>query len=318
MGLIIEITGDTRKKRLETFSDLETGLLSVGRARDNDIILDDPYVDPYHGQIILGDTGAWSYQDLGSENGSAHGKESVTHCALASADVLTLGKTQLQIFHPSHTVAPALSLSNPRQRLISFSTWPINGLLLIGWILAVTLTFYVNYTGEELDAGLLISMYLGVLSLPVVISATWSLLAKVLRGRSHFLSIFNIAVVGLIVLELYHYPFIALAYNVPVIDQAFLGVLINLTVLGFYLYATLIICTGLKVQTTKLIAGLVPAVAFSLYLIIQMSNADEHNNAPHYNGRLLAPVVLVRSGETADEFLQRLPNIFDTADTIID
>mgnify|MGYP006248942631 FL=1 len=59
-------------------------------------------------------------------------------------------------------------------------------------------------------------------------------------------------------------------------------------------------------------------MAFSLYLIIQMSNADEHNNAPHYNGRLLAPVVLVRSGETADEFLQRLPNIFDTADTIID
>jgi hypothetical protein len=191
-------------------------------------------------------------------------------------------------------------------------------LLLIGAMLALTLTIYVNYTGEDLDARLLMSMYLGAFSLPVVISATWSLLAKVLRGRSHFLSIFNIALVGLIVLELYQYPFIALAYNVPAVDQEYLGVLINVAVLGFYLYATLLICTGLKEQSTKLIAGLVPAVVFSLYLIIQMSNADEHSNAPNYNSRLLAPVVLMRSGETADEFLQRLPNIFDTADTIID
>ena len=102
MGLIIEVTGDTRTTRLENFSSVASGLLSIGRARDNDLILDDPYVDPYHGQIIFGETGTWSYQDLGSENGSKRGKESVNDCALTSADVLTLGKTRLQFFDPSH------------------------------------------------------------------------------------------------------------------------------------------------------------------------------------------------------------------------
>ena len=67
MGLIIQVTGDARTTRLENFSTVAAGLVSIGRARDNDLILDDPYVDPYHGQIILGGTGAWSYQDLGSE-----------------------------------------------------------------------------------------------------------------------------------------------------------------------------------------------------------------------------------------------------------
>ena len=137
MGLIIEVTGDTRTTRLENFSSVASGLLSIGRARDNDLILDDPYVDPYHGQIIFGETRTWSYQDLGSENGSKRGKEAVNDCALTSADVLTLGKTRLQFFDPSHQVAPALSLHNSRQRLLSFNTWSTSGLLLIGAILTL-------------------------------------------------------------------------------------------------------------------------------------------------------------------------------------
>tara|TARA_B100000035_G_scaffold44088_1_gene33040 strand:+ start:4453 stop:5409 length:957 start_codon:yes stop_codon:yes gene_type:complete len=318
MGLIIEVTGDTRTTRLENFSSVASGLLSIGRARDNDLILDDPYVDPYHGQIIFGETGTWSYQDLGSENGSKRGKESVNDCALTSADVLTLGKTRLQFFDPSHQVAPALSLHNSRQRLLSFNTWSTSGLLLIGAILTLALNIYVNYTGEKLDAGMLMGIFLGAFSLPLIVSTAWSLLAKILCGRSHFLSIVNVALVALIILELYQYPFIGVAYNFPAIDRGYLGVVLNLLVFGFYLYATLLICTRLKDQTNKLIAGLVPAVVFCAYLVIQISNADEHNNAPNYNGRLLAPVVLLRSGETPDEFIQRLPGIFDDADGLID
>lgn len=318
MGLIIEVTGDTRTTRLENFSSVASGLLSIGRARDNDLILDDPYVDPYHGQIILGETGTWSYQDLGSENGSKRGKESVNDCALTSADVLTLGKTRLQFFDPSHQVAPALSLHNSRQRLLSFNTWSTSGLLLAGAILMLALNIYVNYTGEKFDAGMLMGMFLGAFSLPLIVSAAWSLLAKILCGRSHFLSIVNVALLALIVLELSLYPFVGLAYNFPAIDRGYLGVLLNLLVFGLYLYATLLICTRLKDQTNKLIAGLVPAVVFCAYLVIQISSADEHNNAPNYNGRLLAPVVLLRSGETPDEFIQRLPDIFDNADELID
>ena len=255
---------------------------------------------------------------MGSENGSKRGKESVNDCALTSADVLTLGKTRLQFFNPSHQVAPALSLHNSRQRLLSFNTWSTSGLLLIGAILTLALNIYVNYTGEKFDAGMLMGIFLGAFSLPLIVSTAWSLLAKILCGRSHFLSIVNVALVALIILELYQYPFIGVAYNFPAIDRGYLGVVLNLLVFGFYLYATLLICTRLKDQTNKLIAGLVPAVVFCAYLVIQISNADEHNNAPNYNGRLLAPVVLLRSGETPDEFIQRLPGIFDDADGLID
>ena len=189
MGLIIEVTGDTRTTRLENFSSVASGLLSIGRARDNDLILDDPYVDPYHGQIILGETGTWSYQDLGSENGSKRGKELVNDCALTSADVLTLGKTRLQFFDPSHQVAPALSLHNSRQRLLSFNTWSTSGLLLIGAILTLALNIYLNYTGEKLDAGMLMGIFLGAFSLPLIVSTAWSLLAKFCAVALTFLAL---------------------------------------------------------------------------------------------------------------------------------
>ena len=317
VGPIIEITSDARTTRVDNFSDRETGLVNIGRARDNDVILDDPYIDPYHGQITLTRTSEWSYRDLDSKNGSRLGKDAIATCTLVSKDVLTLGKTQLQIFHPSDAVPPALSLRNPRQRLISFNSWPTSCALLLAAVLLFALGMHAGYTGEEITASMLIGGMLGLLALPLIVSAAWSLLSKILRGRSHFRSIVNVTWVALIALELFEYPFNALAYNFVLIDSGYAGGFIFATVFGLYLYAALLICTRLTTQRSKIIAALVPAVIFGFYLIMQVSTADEHKDFPNYNSRLLPPLVLLRSGMSTDEFIQRLPDIFDEADQII-
>ena len=117
MGLILR-SPETRTTRLENFSSVASGLLSIGRARDNDLqtIPSTPITGNY-----LRRTRTWS--TIWVLRTAVSVAKSVNDCALTSADVLTLGKTRLQFFDPSHQVAPALSLHNSRQRLLSFNTW---------------------------------------------------------------------------------------------------------------------------------------------------------------------------------------------------
>jgi hypothetical protein len=318
MGPVIEIIGDTRVKRLQSFAEKYDCVLAIGRALDNDIILDDPFVDPHHGQIVVTSTGDWSYQDLGSENGSMLGKRSISSSALQSTDVLNLGKTQLQVFAAEHTVPPALSIRNSRQRLLSFNSLPVTIALLLSALLLLMLNIYLNYTGEEIRFSNIVGLILGAFTVPLVVGTAWSLLSKILRGRSHFRSVINVTFIALIALELFEYPFIALAYNLPSTDQSYIGAIIDVGIFAAYLYATLLICTRLNTRISGVIAGLVPVAVFSFYLVNQVSNADEHSNYPNYNGRILAPMVLLRSGESTDDFMRRLPDIFDEADKLID
>ena len=318
MGPIIEITGETRTTRLVSFANRKDAVLSIGRAFSNDIILDDPYVDPQHGQLQITADGHWSYRDLGSENGSKLDKQDVSHSAVQSSATLTLGKTQLQLFDAGHVVAPALSIRNPRQRLLNFNTLPISiGLVLASAVLLAS-NLYFNYTGEEIRLSDLVGMVMLAYAPLLVIGTAWSLLSKILRGRSHFRSVINVSLIAFIVLELFEYPFVALAYNLPAIDRSHIGAIINVAIFAAYLYATLLICTRLTMRTSQVVAALIPVTVFGFYLVTLWSNASEHSNYPDYNGRILAPMVLLQGGESTDDLMQRLPAVFDEADELID
>ena len=100
---------------------------------------------------------------------------------------------------------------------------------------------------------------------------------KVLRGRSHFRSVVNVTFIALVALELVSYPFVALAYNMPAIDGNYLSALIDTGIFTAYLYITLLICTRLSTRVSKLI-GALPVALFGFYVIIGVSDADEHTN----------------------------------------
>ncbi|MBN1484385.1 MAG: FHA domain-containing protein [Chloroflexia bacterium] len=69
---------------------LDRPQFSLGRARDNDIILDDPRVSRYHARIVLR-YGQFLLQDLHSTYGSLVNGEAVEESILRSGDVLSLG-----------------------------------------------------------------------------------------------------------------------------------------------------------------------------------------------------------------------------------
>ncbi len=79
---------------------LLTGVVRLGRAADNDIVLDDGIVSRVHGRLAPRH-GTWVFQDLGSSNGSFLNGHPVTEAALGIGDELRLGATRLTV-GPGH------------------------------------------------------------------------------------------------------------------------------------------------------------------------------------------------------------------------
>jgi hypothetical protein len=84
----------TRSSRPVQF-DLGGPLIGIGRASDNDVIVDDPMVSRHHCQLKL-QHGAYSFTDLGSRNGSTVNGQPVSQVALGPGDVIRIGDTEIE------------------------------------------------------------------------------------------------------------------------------------------------------------------------------------------------------------------------------
>ena len=75
--------------------DLGGALISIGRASDNDLIVDDPLVSRHHCQLKL-QHGAYSFADLGSRNGSLVNGQVANEVALGPGDRIRFGSTEIE------------------------------------------------------------------------------------------------------------------------------------------------------------------------------------------------------------------------------
>ena len=75
--------------------DLGGALIGIGRASDNDVIVDDPLVSRHHCQLKL-QHGAYGLADLGSRNGSFVNGQAVSEIALGPGDLIQIGETTIE------------------------------------------------------------------------------------------------------------------------------------------------------------------------------------------------------------------------------
>ena len=75
--------------------DLGGPLITIGRASDNDVIVDDPMVSRHHCQLKL-QHGAYGFVDLGSRNGSMVNGQRVQEVALGPGDIIQVGSTTIE------------------------------------------------------------------------------------------------------------------------------------------------------------------------------------------------------------------------------
>ena len=84
--------------------------LTVGRGLTNDLILEDPYVDPHHARISLDEAGSPLIEDLGSVNGLVSNESRYRgRLPLQPGAEIRVGRTKLRFHDLAEPVAPALA-----------------------------------------------------------------------------------------------------------------------------------------------------------------------------------------------------------------
>ncbi len=138
-SLILEI--DTRG--LHHYQPIENRVTTIGRALDNDVILSDPTVAPYHARIICHDDGQLEIVNLAEINPTRIGQRRVNSLVTSTLPVtLEIGRVQLQLLARDHPVAATRPLAGNgrRSHLFGHAYWAV--LLVLACLALGGLEFY--------------------------------------------------------------------------------------------------------------------------------------------------------------------------------
>lgn len=188
--------------------DNESGPIRVGRAYDNDVIIDDPHVAPHHLTLTPDENQHWVAIDTGSINGlyveaGRNRHRRVPRAPLSDDRVVVIGHTLLRLRASNYAVAPerALAAAHLRQRVTGSRAW----LLAFAVVAALLLISAVqSWLGEITEPKA--SRYLFAILPPVIFlgiwSGCWAMAGHQFSGSAHFERHLFIAAAGLLALTL--------------------------------------------------------------------------------------------------------------------
>jgi len=282
----------------------------IGRAYDNDVVLDDPYVAPHHVRLVRDEDGVLHAEDLGTVNGISTGARTgrQSRIALDGRQVLHVGRTLLRIRSPAFAVPPE-RVAGPAAR-----TWPVIGLLAAVILVMAALTIWLNETRESQPSRYLLPV-MGVAVVVLVWTMGWAVLSRIFTGVAHFERHLLIAQGGLLAFflldELSEYGAFAFSSRV-LADGAYVG--------NWLLFAALCF-VHLRAMGPRRVgakAGAVAAVALAAIAAQSVSHLDEASTTGQqsYLQGLKPPMFRLKRAQPLDQFFgetDRLKGALDRA-----
>ncbi|HUI98703.1 MAG TPA: FHA domain-containing protein [Usitatibacter sp.] len=181
MGAVMWIEVLSRHGEVAARERIEAPEARIGRAFDNDVVIDDPHVAAHHVRIFRADDGELVAEDLGSVNGlyPEHGASRVQRLPLAAGPGMRIGRTILRVHDASHSVAPEKPLTPPR----AHATWAAG----LG-LAVIALLFGIEWMGTttERSTNVMVLPLLGFATFIVLWSGLWALLSRLFFGQARF------------------------------------------------------------------------------------------------------------------------------------
>ena len=171
--------------------------IRIGRGYDNDVVVDDPYVDARHVRIVRDAANVLVAEDVGSVNGlyTDRSPRRVERLVVDGNGLIGIGRSYLRIREAGHDVAPARMA---RAQALSVPVLVALGAATLG---AEALSLWLSGTSEPKP-----SDYLGPLLIlcGVVLAWTggWAILARVFTGHASFERTLSIALGAALLLVL--------------------------------------------------------------------------------------------------------------------
>ena len=172
--------------------------ITIGRAYDNDVVVDDPHVAAHHLRITRNDEGVLVAEDLGSRNGLYVDRERRrrSEITLDGEHELRIGSTVLRV-RTSAYVVPA---EEPVLRGLPY--WPSAIACMAGVFAIAVLDLWLSETAEPKAIHYLTPLLIIVAAVSVWTTA-WSVLTRVFRGHARFGLHFLIVASGLLAFSVY-------------------------------------------------------------------------------------------------------------------
>lgn len=199
MELIVEhITSSN--KTLQLFK-VVGDTISIGRAYDNDIILQEEHISPYHAEISLNEGGELVLRDLDSVNGikNAANRLLESNTLITSGDKFVLGKLTVRIMQVNHKVVEAKKLNFLEEFTSKINHWY--------WALALTSFVYLYYIFKAYTSSIakvewptLILDNLYIMLSFIVLSLIIGVLARIFKKEVKFFAIVTLTM-ALILIE---------------------------------------------------------------------------------------------------------------------
>jgi hypothetical protein len=284
--------------------------VTIGRAYDNDIILNDLYASAHHLRVEH-DGETCSVADAGSENGFTLNGEPPpgSRTAIASDDVIRIGMTEIRIYRPDHPVPPALPLSRDG----AFFEWIGRPLSVWGcFLLAIALTLcwaWLEIWSDEVKVALAAAAG-GVAIAALLWAALWSAGGRLARHNAHFKGHLALASLYMIASTLAWYieayiDFLANGWFSKAVTYS-----INFVLLGFLLYGSFALATKMPRRARAVSAG-----AFSLGIvagvfILGLVSAKNFNPQPDYSATLEPYLSQFAPAHTPDAFMAGNEKLF--------
>jgi len=193
----------------------------VGRAYDNDVVLDDPYAAAHHVEIGRDADGRLVARDLGSVNGLHVGdaRERQDRVALDGERVLRVGRTLVRVRDATYAV-PAERVAAPLAR-----TWPRALALCAAVAVVSVIALWLSETTETQLSRYVLPL-LGIAMMTGIWTTAWALMGRLFAGQARFERHLAIALTGLLAFfvfdELADYGAFALSLR-PLADFAYVG-----------------------------------------------------------------------------------------------
>jgi hypothetical protein len=291
-------------------------VITIGRAFDNDFILEDEYVSPHHLRLAKLEQG-WRFEDTDSLNGLRIGRRRTANGVLQSGDELRVGHTSLHIYDDDHPVDASLKLDGAEARLSALGRHRVWFLLTLVSVAITAVTLYWNTFEEFRPLTILDPLLTSVLAM-FLVAAFWALLGRLLRHKAYFFAHLSLWLIyGLLgVLATFISGWIAYNANSQLLAQS-LQQGLSFCVLAFATWGSMTLATNLR-NKARFSSALGVAVVFLMVgLAGQLRFEREFSSAPDYYSKLMAPPLLFAKPVEDGRLLDELPALFDRADTEI-
>jgi len=282
--------------------------IRLGRAYDNDFILDDQHTAAHHAIVEASADGELQIRDLGSKNGVVHkGKRYVT-MRLDGEHVVRLGHTSLRIRSGDFPVAAEVADT-------TLHNWEgaYPAMIGLGLIMLLSASDTWLFDSSKLQAIHYLLEIFSLLGAALAWSGIWTLMNRLFAGHARFGRHIFILACGLTVLQFWEAGSSVLAYALSLVFLTRYGGLVGIAIILAMVFFHLCTINPQRAHRFGVICTFLTVLASGITTMTNYQNSG-HPGSELYMHVLLPPEFRVSKDESVKQFLDDAADLKAKAD----